>query len=94
MRGLRGEVRGDPDDEVELVLEREGGDAAEEEAEHDHGEPDADRAQGSCGHVVVVRVIGVGGNLWLIRGRQFNRFALGCTTAFGRAETHSCRFAS
>jgi len=38
------EVRGDANDEVELVLEREGGDAADEEASDDDREPDADGA--------------------------------------------------
>jgi hypothetical protein len=39
-------VCGDADEEVELVLEREGSDAAEEEAEDDDREPDADGAEG------------------------------------------------
>lgn len=39
------EVREEADGEVELVLEREGGDAADEEAEDDDREPDADGAE-------------------------------------------------
>lgn len=46
---LEVEMRGDADEEVELVLEREGGDAAEEEAEDDDREPDADGAEWAVG---------------------------------------------